>query len=131
MFNYFFVFSERKSMIFKLTIFLSVLSVICYASPFDKTIKTPKSSFDYVKSFCSVRPKENFCSPENVRYMFWTRPNEYNKLVEDLKLKSNHWSDSDDTAQVSNQKSKSLQEKQNGKKLVKNIINEFIKLFNA
>jgi len=125
-------------MALKVPIFLFALGVICNALPMDKRAKNrqvSKSNFDYVKSYCLQRPKINFCSHENIRYMFWKQPNEFNKLVSALELKSEHWSDSDETFQAvnvsSSSQSKSAEEIRNGKKLVKNIIHEFIKLFNS
>ena len=41
--------------------------------------------FEAVKLFCSSKNlSTNFCSKENLKYMFWYRPNDYTKLIEYL-----------------------------------------------
>lgn len=41
--------------------------------------------FEAVKLFCSSKNlSTNFCSRENLKYMFWFRPNDYEKLIEYL-----------------------------------------------
>jgi hypothetical protein len=126
----------------KITIFFIVLSSLCFALPFKikpKYKHGPKSPVEYVKSFCVIRPKKDFCSEQNLRYMFWKQPTEYKRLIADLKLKSVYWADSNEILTHVKSKTndysykyppaKSIKETQNGKKMVKNIINELIRLF--
>jgi hypothetical protein len=130
-------------MLFKLAFALILALSTCHSlsKNANRTVtKSAKTPFEYVKSFCSIRPDTDFCSEQNLRYMFWTQPSEYKRLMRHLKiatyeqmLQETKESLNNIIAQKNNKSNLTGSEmnKQNGKKLVKNMINEFVRLFNA
>ena len=54
-----------------------------------------------VKLFCSSNNlTTNFCSKENLKYMFWDRPNDFEKVIEYLSKPSRNKSDSQTTTKT-------------------------------
>ena len=130
-------------MLLKLAFALILVLSTCHSlskNPNQKVTKSAKTPFEYVKSFCSIRLDSDFCCEQNLRYMFWTQPDEYKRLMRHLKIVTYKQmiQETRDSlykivAQKNNRTNETVSEmnKQNGKKLVKNIINEFMRLFNA
>ena len=109
--------------------------------PAETRFKRSSGLFEHVKKFC----KDNildFCSNENLKYMFWDKPEEYNQLVIgrqiNIKDLSNNETDQflaeqrrrlKESRQIKLAKFKSKINKEEARKLVNNIIKEFIVLF--
>ena len=61
-----------------LKVFLIIIGFnICYSA---KSFDRQRTTLEAIKEFCLIR-REDFCSKENFKYMFWNRPDDYIELM--------------------------------------------------